>query len=60
MSDWSVPVSRHVRFLPTAGRASDPDYDASQAAVLEGRLEKIVCDVRWPLVNLASGDTVWL
>ena len=59
MSDWIVPVSRYVRFLPKSGRAIDQDFDALQAAVLEGRLEKIVCDVRGPLVNLTSGDTVW-
>jgi hypothetical protein len=59
MSDWLVPLSRHVRFAQSSGRAVEPTYEALRAAALDGRLAKMVCEVRGPLVNLRAGDTVW-
>ena len=59
MSDWLVPISRHTRFAQKSGRTLDHDFEALQAAVVAGRLGKVVCDVRGSLVNLASGDVVW-
>jgi hypothetical protein len=59
MSDWLVPVSRHVRFVQTSGRTVEPAYRSLRAAALEGRLTRVVCDVRGPLVNMRAGDTVW-
>jgi hypothetical protein len=59
VSDWLVPVSRHVRFAQASGRTVESTYDALRAAALDGRLAKAVCEVRGPLVNLRAGDTVW-
>ena len=59
MSDWLVPVSRHVRFVQSSGRTVEPHYDALREAALAGRLARVDCEVRGPLVNLRSGDTVW-
>jgi len=59
VSDWLVPVSRHVRFAQSSGRTIESSYDALRASALDGRLSKLVCEVRGPLVNLRSGDTVW-
>ena len=59
MSDWLVPLSRHVRFAQSSGRTIESTYEALRAAALGGRLAKLVCEVRGPLVNLRSGDTVW-
>ena len=59
MSDWLVPLSHHVRFVQSSGRTIEPAYHALRAAALDGRLARLVCEVRGPLVNLHSGDTVW-
>ena len=59
MSDWLVPISRHVRFAQTSGRTVEPRYNALRDAALGGRLARVDCEVRGPLVNLRSGDTVW-
>jgi len=59
VSDWLVPLSRHVRFAQASGRTIESTYDALRAAALDGRLAKVVCEVRGPLVNLRAGDTVW-
>jgi hypothetical protein len=59
MSDWLVPLARHVRFTQPSGRAIESRYLALRDAALHGRLATAVCDVRGPLVNLRSGDTVW-
>ncbi|HEY8215875.1 MAG TPA: hypothetical protein VIH82_01985 [Acidimicrobiia bacterium] len=59
MSDWLVPVSRHVRFAQASGRTIEPSYHSLRAAALDGRLARVVCEVRGPLVNMRAGDTVW-
>src|SRR5262245_6034116 len=59
MSDWLVPLSRHVRFALSSGRAVEPKYHSLRAAALTGRLARVECDVRGPLVNMRAGDTVW-
>jgi len=59
VSDWLVPVSRYVRFAQGSGRTIATTYDALRSGALSGRLTKVVCDVRGPLVNLRSGDTAW-
>jgi hypothetical protein len=60
MSDWLVPISRHLRFALTSGRTAGGTYAALQDAALNGRLAKVVCEVRGPLVDVQSGDTIWL
>ncbi|MEX2254994.1 MAG: hypothetical protein WEC34_06115 [Acidimicrobiia bacterium] len=59
MSDWLVHLSRYVRFVQSSGRTVDSTYVALRDAALGGRLATAVCEVRGPLVNLRSGDTVW-
>jgi hypothetical protein len=59
VSDWLVPISRHVRFAQTSGRTIEPHYNALRDAALAGRLARVDCEVRGPLVNLRSGDVVW-
>jgi hypothetical protein len=59
MSDWLVPLSRHVRFALSSGRTVEPKYHSLRAAALGGRLARVECDVRGPLVNMRAGDTVW-
>jgi hypothetical protein len=60
MSDWLVPISRHLRFALTSGRTVAGTFDALQDAALGGRLAKVVCEVRGPLVDVEAGDTIWL
>src|SRR5882672_828414 len=60
MSDWLVPISRHLRFALTSGRTVAGTFAALQGAALGGRLAKVVCEVRGPLVDLEAGDTIWL
>jgi len=60
MGDWLVPVSRHLRFAGGTGRTVASTFDALQDAGLTGRLTKVVCDVRGPLVDVRAGDTLWL
>ncbi len=59
MSEWLVPVSQWVRFVGRGGRAVDPTFDALQAEVLRGELDRFVCEVRGPLVDARPGDLVW-
>jgi hypothetical protein len=59
MSAWLVPVSRHLRFAQTSGRTLDTSFRKLQDAALGGRLDKVVCEVRGPLVDVAAGDQVW-
>ena len=59
MSEWLVPVSRWVRFVGRGGRAVDGTFDAIQAEVLRGELDRFVCEVRGPLVDARPGDLVW-
>lgn len=60
MSDWLVPVSRYLRFAQPSGRTVDSAFGKLQDAALSGRLGKVVCDVRGPLVDVRAGDHVWL
>ena len=59
MSAWLVPVSRHLRFAQTAGRTVETAFAKLQDAALTGRLDKVVCDLRGPLVDVAAGDQLW-
>jgi hypothetical protein len=60
VSEWLVPVSRHLRFAQPSGRAVDGSFSALQAAALSGRLGRVVCDVRGPLVDVNVADEIWL
>jgi hypothetical protein len=59
VGEWLVPISRHVRFAQTSGRTVDPHYGALRDAGLTGKLARVDCEVRGPLVNLRAGDTVF-
>ena len=59
MSDWLVPVSRYVRFAQSSGHTVDNSFNALQDAVLAGRLSKVECDPRGPLVEVSAGDELW-
>ena len=60
MSEWLLPVSRHLRFAQASGRAVESSFSALQAAALTGRLGKVVCEIRGPLVEVSAGDQIWL
>jgi hypothetical protein len=57
--EWLVPVSRYTRFTTAAGRVLKPSFATLQEAALADRIERIVCDVRGPLVDIRAGDQVW-
>lgn len=59
MSAWLVPVSRHLRFAQASGRTVETAFAKLQDAALTGRLDKVVCEVRGPLVDVAAGDQLW-
>ncbi len=59
MSEWLVPVSQWVRFVGRGGRAVESSFAAVQAEALTGQLDRIVCEVRGPLVDTRAGDLVW-
>jgi hypothetical protein len=59
VSTWLVPVSRHLRFAQASGRSLDTAFTKLQDAALAGRLGKVVCEVRGPLVDVAAGDQMW-
>jgi len=59
MSEWLVPISPWVRFVGRGGRTIEGSFDALQAEILTGQLERFVCDVRGPLVDARAGDLVW-
>lgn len=59
MSAWLVPVSRHLRFAQGSGRTVETAFAKLQDAALTGRLDKVVCEVRGPLVDVAAGDQLW-
>jgi hypothetical protein len=59
VSDWLVPVSRHVRFEQPSGNSVDTSFDALQDAALNGRLAKATCDARGPLFGVGAGDVLW-
>ena len=59
MSDWLVPLSRYLRLAQESGRTIDSSFAALQEAALGGRLNKVVCDVRGPLIEANAGDQFW-
>lgn len=59
MSDWLIPISRHVRFVQPTGRTVESSFDALQDAALNGRLAKAVCEVRGSLIEINTGDNLW-
>jgi hypothetical protein len=59
VSEWLVPVSRHVRFAQASGHTVETSFGKLQAAALSGRLGKVVCDVRGPMVEVGVGDQLW-
>jgi hypothetical protein len=59
VSAWLVPISRHLRFAQASGRAVDTSFPKLQDAAIAGGLEKVVVELRGPLVDIAPGDQVW-
>jgi hypothetical protein len=59
VSDWLVPISRYLRFAQANGRTVRSGFDALQPVALNGRLAKVECEVRGPLVDVGAGDEVW-
>ncbi len=59
MSAWLVPVSRHLRFAQASGRSVETAFAKLQDAAIGGRLDKVVCEMRGPLVDVAAGDQLW-
>jgi hypothetical protein len=54
-----VPISRYLRFAQPNGRTVRSSFSALQRVALAGRLAKVACDVRGPLVDVQAGDEVW-
>lgn len=54
-----MPVSRHLRFAQSSGRTVESAFAKLQDAALGGRLNKVVCEVRGSLVDVAAGDQMW-
>jgi hypothetical protein len=60
MADWLVPLSSHTRFLDRSSRALTLRFELVRTAALDGRLASVVAEVRGPLADVTTGDTVWL
>jgi hypothetical protein len=60
MSDWLLPLSRHTRFIDRNSRPVAPRLEAVRGAALDGRLASVAAEVRGPLADVATGDTIWL
>jgi hypothetical protein len=64
MSDWLVPVSKHLRFVDRNNRRVDATasdgYARARDALLTDRIASAVSEVRGPLVEARPGDTFWL
>jgi hypothetical protein len=64
MSDWLVPVSKHLRFVDRSNRRVDATasggYARARSALLADRIASVVCEVRGTLVEARPGDTFWL
>lgn len=60
MADWVVPLSSHTRFVDRNHRAVTPRFELVRGAALDGRLVSVAAEVRGPLADVRTGDTVWL
>src|ERR1700674_3653471 len=60
MADWLVPLSRHTRFVDRNHRPVTPRWDLVRNAALAGPLVTVAAEVRGPLADVRTGDTVWL
>ena len=64
MSDWLVPVSKHVRFVDRNNRRIDATANTGHArvrdALLADRVASAAIEVRGSLVEARPGDTLWL
>lgn len=54
-----MPVSRHLRFAQASGRTVETAFAKLQDAAIGGRLDKVVCELRGPLVDVVAGDRLW-
>jgi len=59
VSAWLVPVSRYLRFAQSSGRTVESAFGKLQDAALGGRLGRVICEVRGPLVDVTAGDQMW-
>jgi hypothetical protein len=60
MADWLVPLARHTRFVDGNHRSVPARWDLVRSAALAGRLVSVAAEVRGPLADVQTGDTVWL
>jgi hypothetical protein len=60
MADWLVPLSRHTRFVDRNHRPVASTFELVRGAALDGRLVSVAAEVRGPLTDVQTGDTVWL
>jgi hypothetical protein len=60
MADWLVPLSSHTRFVDRNGRLMTPRFELVRRAALDRRLASVAAEVRGPLADVETGDTVWL
>ncbi|HSO96032.1 MAG TPA: hypothetical protein VLV81_08320 [Acidimicrobiia bacterium] len=60
MADWLVPLSSHTRFLDRGSHALTLRFDVVRGAALDGRIASVAAEVRGPLADVKTGDTVWL
>jgi hypothetical protein len=60
MADWLVPLSSHTRFVERNHRTVTPRLELIRDAALDRRLITVAAEVRGPLADVQTGDTVWL
>jgi len=60
MADWLVPLSSHTRFVDRNSRPMAPRFELVRSAALDRRLASVAAEVRGPLADVETGDTVWL
>jgi hypothetical protein len=60
MADWLVPLSSHTRFADRNSRPVTPRFELVRGAALDRRLGTVAAEVRGPLADVQTGDTIWL
>jgi hypothetical protein len=60
MADWLVPLSSHTRFVDRNSRKVPSRFELVRGMALDRRLVSVAAEVRGPLADVETGDTVWL
>lgn len=60
MADWLVPLSSHTRFVDRDSRPVTPRFEPVRGAALNGQRVSVAAEVRGPLTDVQTGDTIWL